>query len=67
MRSKKQNPAAPARAHAGSGNLISSAAIDFHPNTTATAIKKILARVAVSPSVALVIAGHAGLVKEARH
>lgn len=63
---KKLNPATPGRALTGSGTLISSAAIDFHPTTTAIAIKKILARVSVSEHVALVMAGHAGFLREAR-
>ena len=66
MHLEKLNPAAPGRAHAGSGNLISSAAINFHPTTTALALKQIFRRVAVSEPVALVIAGHAGLLQEGR-
>lgn len=66
MRLETLNPTAPGKASMGSGNLISSAAIDFHPTTTALALKRILNRVAVSPSVALVIADHAGLLREAR-
>ncbi|CAH1656737.1 conserved hypothetical protein [Hyphomicrobiales bacterium] len=66
MHLEKLNPAAPCRAHAGSGDLISSAAIDFHPTTTVFAIKKILARVSVSEPVALIIAAHAGLLREGR-
>jgi len=66
MNPKKLNPAAPGRALAGSGDWISSAAIDFHPNTTALALQQILRRVAISPSVALVLAEHAGILREAR-
>jgi hypothetical protein len=65
MKHKKLNPAAPARAHAGS-EMQSWAACGSDTTTTVFAIKKILARVAVSQSLALVIAGHAGLLREAR-
>ncbi|MBN9440699.1 hypothetical protein [Bosea sp. (in: a-proteobacteria)] len=68
MHLEKLNPMTPpARASLiGSGNLISSAAIDFHPTTTALALKRIYARVAVSEPVALLMARHAGLIREAR-
>ena len=65
MAHKKLNPAAPCRAHAGS-EMQSWAATHSEFNTTALALKRILSRVAVSPSVALVIAAHAGLLKEGR-
>lgn len=65
MAHKKLNPAAPCRAHAGS-EMQSWAATHLDHTTTALALKKILARVTVSPSVALVIAAHAGLLPEAR-
>ncbi|MBN9454289.1 MAG: hypothetical protein J0I42_20320 [Bosea sp.] len=51
----------------GLGNGLCLAAVLPEHTTTALALKRILSRVAVSPSVALVIAGHAGLLKEARH
>jgi hypothetical protein len=66
MHLEKLNPAAPCRALAGSGSLISSAAINPDNITTALVLKKILGRVAVSPSVALIMAKHAGLLREAR-
>jgi hypothetical protein len=66
MHLEKLNPATPARALTGSGNLISSAAIDFHPITTALALKQIYARVAVSEPVAVLMAQHAGLLREVR-
>lgn len=60
MHLEKLNPAAPGRALTGS-ELQSWAATHSDHITTAIALKKILARVVVSPSLALVIAGHAGL------
>lgn len=51
---------------AGTGNVISSAAINPDTNTQALALKLILARVAVSEPVALLMARHAGLIREAR-
>lgn len=51
----------------GLGISLSSAASNSEHSITAFAIKKILARVSVSEDVALVIAAHAGLLKEARN
>ncbi|AMJ63060.1 hypothetical protein [Bosea sp. PAMC 26642] len=66
MTHKKMNPKAPCRAAKGSGTSISSPAINSDNITTALALKRILARVTVSPSVALVIAAHAGFLPEGR-
>lgn len=68
MRLEKLNPMTPALAGGviGSGNLISSAAINPDSTTTALALKQIYSRVAVSEPVALIIARHAGLLKEGR-
>lgn len=65
MAHKKLNPASALTGAAGSefANLTGCSS-DF--TTTALALKKILARVTVSPSVALVIAAHAGLLSEVR-
>jgi hypothetical protein len=61
MAYKKLNPAAPARAHAGLGTLISSAAID-PDNTTATRIiNRLRRRFGLDASVASLIASLAGL------
>lgn len=62
----KTNPTAPCRASVRSGNMISSAAINPDNITAALALKQIYERVAVSEPVALVIAAHAGLLKEVR-
>jgi hypothetical protein len=66
MQHQMMNPTTPGKAFMGSGIQISSAAIDPDNSTAALAIKRILARVAVSEPVALVIARHAGLIREAR-
>jgi hypothetical protein len=66
MQLEKRNPTTPARALIGFGSQISSPAIEPDHITTAFALKKILSRVAVSEPVALVIAAHAGLLREAR-
>jgi hypothetical protein len=65
MSHEKLNPASALAGAAGSefANLTGCSS-DF--TTTALALKKILTRVAVSPSVALVIAVHAGLLREVR-
>lgn len=64
-----QNEMRPAAGQSGTGLGISlsCAASNSDCNTTAHAIKKILARVSVSEPVALVIAAHAGLLREARN
>lgn len=66
MHLTNSNPATPARALTGFGTSLSSAASNSDHTTTAIAIKKILSRVAVSEHVALVIAAHAGLLREVR-
>ncbi len=60
-----KNPTAPGRAAMGS-EIHSWGADGSDSTTTTQAIKKILARVSVSEHVALVIAGHAGFLREAR-
>ncbi|MNL87307.1 hypothetical protein D3C87_2163990 [compost metagenome] len=65
MHIEKLNPARALAGAAGS-EMQSWAATHSEFNTTALALKRILSRVAVSPSVALVIAAHAGLLKEGR-
>ena len=66
MSRKRKNPTAPGKARMGSGSQIT-AAIDSPENTTTRlALKKIMARVAVSESVALLLAGHAIAVDRAR-
>lgn len=65
MHLEKLNPATPGRALTGS-EMQSWAAAHSDNTTTALALKRILARVAVSEPVALVIAAHAGLLREAR-
>lgn len=56
----------PALVGAGLGKNAFLAGSDTEHTTTALALKQILKRVAVSESVALLIAKHAGLGKEAR-
>lgn len=65
MHLETTNPARPVSALAGSG-FAGLAGCDLDHTTANLAIKKILDRVAVSEALALVIAGHAGLLKEAR-
>ena len=62
---KMKNPTAPGRATMGS-EIQSWAAHGSDLNTAALALKVVFRRVAVSEPVALVIAGHAGLLREAR-
>jgi hypothetical protein len=66
MHDNEMRPAA-GQSGTGLGISLSSAASNSDHITTAFAIKKILARVAVSQSLALVIAAHAGLLREARN
>jgi hypothetical protein len=68
MQLEMMNPTTPVLAGGviGSGNSICSAAINPDHITTALALKKIFTRVAVSEPVALIMARHAGLIREAR-
>lgn len=65
MHLEKLNPTAPGRATMGS-EIHSWGADGSDLTTTTLVIKKIMARVSVSPSLALAMAGHAGLLREAR-
>lgn len=64
MALKQSRPAALSSADLGNG-LCLAAVLPEH-TTTALALKQIFRRVAVSEPVALVIAAHAGLLREAR-
>jgi len=66
MQLQNRNPVKPVSALTGLGGIAFLAGSDTEHTTTAAAIKKILTRVAVSEPVALVIARHAGLIREAR-
>lgn len=61
MRTRKQNPAAPARALAGSGTSISSAAIRPDQYTIAPVIATLRRRFGLSDHVAALIADLAGI------
>ncbi|PZN97775.1 MAG: hypothetical protein DCF30_15850 [Hyphomicrobiales bacterium] len=66
MHLEKMNPTTPARAFIGFGVSQSYAACDLEHITISLALKQIRERVAVSEPVALIMAQHAGLIREAR-
>jgi hypothetical protein len=66
MQLETMNPTTPGRAVIGFGVSQSSAACVPEHITISLALKQIRQRVSVSEAVALLIAGHAGLIREAR-